>query len=77
MLAISELHARTSSWRLARNGLALRTGLVPSVRRYLEGRARIVLDHRATYSRLKSASRCPVATGVYRVLRNDDKIVLP
>ena len=46
MLAISELHTRmlhdTPSRRLARNGLALRTGRVPSVRRYLEGRARIV-----------------------------------
>ena len=46
MLAISELHTRTccmtrrrGDWR---NGLALRTGRVTSVRRYLEGRARIV-----------------------------------
>ena len=60
ILAISELHTRmlhdTLSRWLARNGLALRTGRVPSVRRYLEGRARFVLDHRAAYSRLKSAS---------------------
>jgi hypothetical protein len=53
MLAMSGLHTRTccmtrrrGDWR---NGLALRTGRVTSVRRYLEGRACIVLDYRATY----------------------------